>query len=121
MIKVTVWCEFLQERNDPAVAAVYPDGIHEAIAQGLRNESDLAVTTASLNQSEQGLPHERLDATDVLIWWGHQGHDRVWNIEPNHPITQGIGDYFEIEHKELYGERFDIPKPDLLEPIPRGD
>ena len=27
-------------------------------------------------------------------------------------ITQGIGDYFELEHTEMYGERFDIPEPD---------
>ncbi len=164
-IKVTVWCEFIQEREDPEVAAVYPHGIHEAIAAGLRREDDLAVTTASLDQPDQGLWQERLNATDVLIWWGHKAHDRVddatvdrvqlrandgmglillhsshvskimtrvlgtrcslrhreigerervWNIEPNHPITQGIGDYFEIEHEELYGERFDIPRPDEL-------
>ena len=41
MINVTVWCEFIQEREDPEVAAVYPHGIHEAIAEGLRREDDL--------------------------------------------------------------------------------
>ena len=165
MIDVTVWCEFIQEREDPKVAAVYPHGIHEAIAQGLRRESDLAVTTASLDQRDQGLPQERLDATDVLIWWGHKGHaqvdeatvdrvqlrandgmglillhsshvskimkrvlgtrcslrhreigerERVWNIEPNHPITQGCGRFIELPNAEMYGEFFDIPDPDEL-------
>jgi len=35
--RVTVWTEYRQERNDPAVAAVYPDGIHTMIAEGLRD------------------------------------------------------------------------------------
>lgn len=33
----------------------------------------------------------------------------VWNVAPYHPITKGIGEYFEIPHEEMYGERFDIP------------
>ena len=34
-IRVTVWNEFVHEKTNPAVAEVYPDGIHAAIAQGL--------------------------------------------------------------------------------------
>ena len=36
MTRVTVWNEFRQERTDAPVAAIYPDGIHAAIADGLR-------------------------------------------------------------------------------------
>jgi trehalose utilization protein len=35
-------------------------------------------------------------------------------VAPNHPITQGIGDYLELANTEMYGERFDIPEPDQL-------
>ena len=35
--------------------------------------------------------------------------ERVWTIDPAHPIAQGIGSCFELEHEEMYGERFDIP------------
>ena len=35
-IRVTVWNEFRQEPTDPVVRAIYPDGIHAAIASGLR-------------------------------------------------------------------------------------
>ena len=35
-------------------------------------------------------------------------------IEHGHPIVEGIGEYFEIEHAEMYGEPFDIPEPDTL-------
>ena len=36
MIRVTVWNEFRHEKSDEAVRAVYPKGMHEAIADGLR-------------------------------------------------------------------------------------
>ena len=45
-----------------------------------------------------------------LKWREAAERERLWNIAPYHPITQGIGEYFEIPHEEMYGERFDIPK-----------
>ena len=45
-----------------------------------------------------------------LKWRDVGERERLWNICPTHPITQGIGDYFEIPHEEMYGERFDIPE-----------
>lgn len=32
----------------------------------------------------------------------------------NRKITEGLGEYFELPHVEMYGERFDIPTPDKL-------
>lgn len=48
--------------------------------------------------------------TCSLKWRELAEKERLWNIEPSHPITQGIGDYFELPHTEMYGERFDIPQ-----------
>ena len=76
MTRVTVWAEYRQERSDPAVAAVYPDGIHSAIAAGLR-EAGFDVGTATLDEPEHGLTNEVLAATDVLTWWGHAAHGEV--------------------------------------------
>lgn len=49
-----------------------------------------------------------------LKWREVAERERVWNIEPSHPITQGIGEYFELPNVEMYGERFDIPDPDKV-------
>jgi trehalose utilization protein len=76
MTRVTVWAEYRQERSDPAVAAVYPDGIHAAVAAGLR-EAGFDVHTATLDEPEHGLTEEVLAATDVLPWWGHEAHGEV--------------------------------------------
>lgn len=49
-----------------------------------------------------------------LKWRESDDTERVWNVDPSHPIAKGIGEYFEIEKEEMYGEHFDIPAPDEL-------
>ncbi len=50
-----------------------------------------------------------LGTTCSLKWREASDKERIWNILPSHPITQGIGDYFEIPAEEMYGEPFGIP------------
>ncbi len=78
-IRVTVWNEARHEKSHAAVAAVYPEGIHEAIAQGLRGEG-FVVRTATLDEPEHGLTDEVLANTDVLTWWGHMAHHEVSDV-----------------------------------------
>ena len=57
----------------------------------------------------------RLMGTNCSLKWREmKERERLWNIEPGHPVTEGIGEYFEIPHEEMYGERFDIPTPDKV-------
>lgn len=44
-----------------------------------------------------------------LKWREADEKTRLWNVEPTHPVMQGIDEYFELPHEEMYGERFDIP------------
>ncbi|GAB4176822.1 MAG: ThuA domain-containing protein [Terrimicrobiaceae bacterium] len=55
-----------------------------------------------------------LGTTCSLKWRESTDKERLWNIAPSHPITEGIGDYFEIPAEEMYGEPFGIPEPDEL-------
>jgi trehalose utilization protein len=162
-IRVTVWNEFVHERENAEVRAIYPNGIHEAIAASLRSKADIDVKTSTLDDPGQGLGPSVLEATDVLLYWGHAAHEkitedsvlriqtrvlegmglvvlhsghwskifkrlmgttcalryreagereRVWNVNPGHPIAEGIGDHIELEESEMYGEPFGIPTPD---------
>ncbi|MBP6964095.1 MAG: ThuA domain-containing protein [Armatimonadetes bacterium] len=165
-IRVTVWNEFRHEKHaDHPASTIYPDGMHEAIAEHLRMQPDMKVRTATLDEPEHGLTDAVLAETDVMTWWGHMAHDevddsivgkvqqrvwdgmglivlhsghmskifqrlmgtfcmlrwreadekeRLWVIDPSHPITEGVGEYFELPEEEMYGERFDIPQPDEL-------
>jgi trehalose utilization protein len=57
----------------------------------------------------------KLMGTGCDLKWREIGEkERIWVIEPGHPIAAGLGQYFEIPHTEMYGERFDIPAPDTL-------
>jgi trehalose utilization protein len=49
-----------------------------------------------------------------LLWREANEKERLWNLEPSHPIMEGMPPYFELETEEMYGERFDIPTPDDL-------
>lgn len=77
MIRVTVWNEYRHERTEQAIACVYPQGIHNAIADFLGQDTDLTVRTATLDEPEHGLSETVLEQTDVLIWWGHIAHEKV--------------------------------------------
>lgn len=79
MIRVLVWNEFQHEKKKEKVAAIYPNGIHQTIADFLGKEEDIVVKTAWLDMEtgDCGITQEMLDETDVLIWWGHAYHQYV--------------------------------------------
>jgi len=57
----------------------------------------------------------KLMGTTCSLKWRESGEkERIWVIEHGHPIVEGLGEYFELEHAEMYGEPFDIPEPDTL-------
>ncbi len=90
-MRVLIWNEFIHEQMNDAVREIYPQGIHAAIAAHLTAHT---VTTATLEQPEHGLSAATLDATDVLIWWGHLAHDRVDDevVKRVHDaVLQGMG------------------------------
>ncbi|MCE7785860.1 ThuA domain-containing protein [Staphylococcus xylosus] len=47
-----------------------------------------------------------------LKWREADEKERLWVVDPTHPIAEGIDSYFELEKEEMYGEHFDIPSPD---------
>jgi len=58
---------------------------------------------------------KKLMGTTCNLKWREIGEkERLWVVEHGHPIADGIGEYIEIAHTEMYGERFDIPQPDTL-------
>jgi trehalose utilization protein len=58
---------------------------------------------------------KRLMGTSCNLKWREAAEkERIWVVEPGHPIAAGLDEYFEIPHAEMYGERFDIPAPDTL-------
>jgi trehalose utilization protein len=58
---------------------------------------------------------QKLMGTTCNLKWREMGErERLWVVAPGHPIAEGLGEYFELPHTEMYGEFFDIPAPDTL-------
>lgn len=58
---------------------------------------------------------KKLMGTSCDLKWREIGEkERMWVVNPGHPIATGLPEYFELEHEEMYGEHFDIPAPDEL-------
>lgn len=53
-----------------------------------------------------------LMGTSMTLKWKHGEHEKLWCINPAHPIAQGVPECVELPEEEMYGEYFDIPKPD---------
>ena len=55
----------------------------------------------------------RMMGTSCGLMWREKGErEFLWVVNPYHPITQGVDAVIELKHTEMYGEVFDIPKPD---------
>jgi trehalose utilization protein len=95
-IRVTVWGENFHEnleRDRTGMAERYPQGMHGAIATGLRDLMGAAVEVriATQDQPEHGLTEEVLAKTDVLTWWGHATHARVDDAVVNRVHQRVLG------------------------------
>lgn len=64
-INVTIWNEFRHEKQNEGIKAIYPEGLHAAIARGIAAD-DLNIRLASLDEPEHGLTDEVIQSTDVL-------------------------------------------------------
>lgn len=55
---------------------------------------------------------KRLMGSPCALHWREAGErERLWVINPGHPIAKGLGPYFELENEEMYGEPFSVPEP----------
>ena len=55
---------------------------------------------------------KRLMGTPCDLRWREAGErERIWVVNPGHPIARDLPDHFEIEMEEMYGEPFGVPEP----------
>lgn len=55
---------------------------------------------------------KRLMGTPCTLKWREAGErERLWVTSPSHPIAEDVGEFFELENEEMYGEQFAVPEP----------
>ncbi|CDK38804.1 ThuA domain-containing protein [Halorubrum sp. AJ67] len=83
------------------------DRVHEHVLDG----TGLIV----LHSAHYSKIFKKLMGTSCSLKWREAAErERLWTIEPSHPIADGIGETIELDETEMYGERFDVPAPDTL-------
>lgn len=117
-LRVLIWNEFVHENVHEKVKSIYPQGIHETIKAELSlYDSDLQLSTATLEEPEHGLTDSVLAETDVLIWWGHMAHNKVEDAIAKRVqlrVLQGMGfialhsAHFSKVFKSLMGTTCDL-------------
>lgn len=71
-IRVLVWDE-----TGDAQKEAYENYLGKCIADQLSKNAAFSVSSATLNDKQQGIGTEVLNNTDVLIWWGHIRHGEI--------------------------------------------
>lgn len=95
-----IWSHGKQEEFSDEVARRVKDYVH--MGMGL-----IALHSAHFSKIMK-----MLLGTSMTLRWRHGDRERLWCTSPAHPIAAGIPQYVDIREEEMYGEYFDIPKPD---------
>ncbi|MFU0799820.1 MAG: ThuA domain-containing protein [Xylanivirga thermophila] len=91
------------------------DEVQDEIVEKVYNRVLKGMGLIVLHSAHFSKIFKKLMGSSCDLKWREIGEkERIWVVEPGHPIAKGLGEYFEVPNAEMYGERFDIPSPDTL-------
>jgi trehalose utilization protein len=89
--------------------------VSDEVAEKVKNRVLEGMGLIVLHSGHLSKPFVKLMGTCCRSKWRENDEkERIWVIEPAHPIARDLPEYIELEQEETYGERFDIPAPDEL-------
>lgn len=90
------------------------DEVSDETAQLVQKHVLAGMGLVALHSAHHSKPMKLLMGTTLNLKWRHGDRERVWCINPSHPIAKGVPEQFILEKEEMYGEPFDIPEPDEI-------
>ena len=91
------------------------DEVREAVVDRVQERVLEGMGLLVLHSGHYSKIFKRLMGTSCSLKWREAAErERLWVLEPGHPIADGLDEYIELEAAEMYGERFDVPAPDTL-------
>ena len=88
------------------------DALVERIYQRVVNDG---MGLVALHSAHMAKIFRKLMGTPCDLKWRDDGEwEKLWLVDPAHPIAEGIPECIELEVTEMYGEHFNIPQPDQL-------
>jgi trehalose utilization protein len=89
--------------------------VDDAIVEKVQHQVLSGMGLIVLHSGHYSKIFRKLMGTNCSLTWREANEkERLWVIEPAHPVMKGMPPYFEIAAEEMYGERFDVPTPDKL-------
>ncbi|HYG90999.1 MAG TPA: ThuA domain-containing protein [Azospirillum sp.] len=92
--------------------AEVPDAVVERVK---RRVTEGGMGFAPLHSAHLSKPFLALMGTGCFLKYRVAGEtERLWVVDPGHPVAAGIGEMIELAQEEMYGEPFHVPPPDEL-------
>ena len=101
------------------VLVFWAHGFHELLSEAAANRVvshvQRGMGAVFLHSAHMCKPFRRLMGTSCTLKWREaEERERLWIVDPTHPVAKGLPEQIVIPHEEMYGEKFDIPTPDAL-------
>ena len=90
--------------------------VSDAVVERVQKRVWQGMGLVALHSAHNSKIFKKLMGTSCMLRWREAAEkERVWIVNPSHPIVAGFTEEcFELPHTEMYGEFFDIPTPDEL-------
>lgn len=88
------------------------DDFSDEVAERIQQAVLKGMGVIALHSAHYSKMMKKLLGTSMTLRWRHGDRERLFVTSPAHPIAKGLPEYFELPMEEMYGEYFDIPKPD---------
>lgn len=93
----------------------YHGAVQEEIIRKVADRVHRGMGMVFLHSAHESKMFKKLLGTSCSLKWREDGErERLWCVDPAHPIAAGLGEFIDIPQEEMYGEPFDIPAPDEL-------
>lgn len=85
--------------------------VSDALVDKIQNRVLGGMGLVVLHSGHKSKIFQRMTGCSCALHWREAGEsERVWTIDPAHPICKGVPPYFVVERTEMYGEPFGIPE-----------
>lgn len=88
--------------------------VSDEVAARVRDHVLRGMGFVALHSAHMSKPFVNLMGTSCTLKWRDGDRERIWCIDPGHPIAKDVPESFVLDPEEMYGEFFDIPKPDSV-------
>ena len=86
--------------------------VPDEVAERVHRHVLCGMGLVALHSAHHSKIFRKLMGTPCNLTWHDHARERVFVVNPAHPIAQGIPAHFEIPEEECYGEPFSIPEAD---------